>query len=208
MSALTFATISTKTRLDLLKIGFWFLWLHSSLKRICGHPHGVCEKIRGGPLATLHTSRQVCDALNMLVSLMTVIRDSPKPIRLNRLGSNPLEHASGKARIRCSDVNAMRRIIRSFTSEALSLSVNTSLQIVSVPPSRRSIGVDCEPISESDPSAFTSSPKAIVVSLFLQTRIDLTPLQLNSNLMQQHAPPLWCELFLIPECMPAARRAR
>jgi hypothetical protein len=115
---------------------------------------------------------------------MTVIRDSPTPIRLNCLGSNPLEHAFGKARIRRSDVNTMRLMMRGFTSEALSLTVNTSPQIVSAPRSRRLIGVNCEPISGSDPSAFTSSPKAVAVSLFLQTRIDLTPLQLNSNLMQ------------------------
>jgi hypothetical protein len=206
--ALTLATISTKTRLDLLEIGFWFLWLHSRLKRACSHPHGVCEQIHGGPLATLYTSRQVCDALNTLVSLMTVIRDSPTPIRLNHLGSNPLEHAFGKARIPCFDVNAMRRMMRSFTSEALSLSVNTSLQIVSAPRPRCSLGVDRELIYESDLSAFTSSPKTIVVSLFHQTRINFTPLQLNSNLMQQHAPPLWCELFLIPEFIPAAHRPR
>jgi hypothetical protein len=133
MNALTLATISTKTRLGLLEIGFWFLWLHSSLKRVCGHPHTVCEKIRYGRLPTSYRSRQVCDALNTLVSLMTAIRDSPTPILLNHLGSNPLEYAFGKARIRCSDVNTVRRIMRGFTSEALSLSVNTSLQIVSAP---------------------------------------------------------------------------
>jgi hypothetical protein len=130
------------------------------------------------------------------------------PIWLNRLGSNLLEHTFGKARIRCFDVNTIRRMIRGFTSKALPLSVNMSLQIASAPPPRRSIGVDCEPMSESDPYAFTSSPKAIAASLILQTRINLTPLQLNSNLMQQHAPPLWCELFLIPEFMPAAHPAR
>jgi hypothetical protein len=72
-----------KTRLDLLEIGFWFLWLHSSLKRVCGHPDSVCEKIFGGRPAALYTSRQVCDALNALVSLMTVIRESPTPVWLN-----------------------------------------------------------------------------------------------------------------------------
>jgi hypothetical protein len=203
-SALTLATISTKTCLNLLEIGFWFLWLHSSLTRVCGHPHRVCEKIRGGRLAILYTPRQVCDALNKLGSPMTVIRDSPTLIRLNRLGSNPLEHAFGKARIRCSDVNTMLRMMTGFTSKALSLRVIMFLQIVSAPRPRPSIGVDCEPISESDPSAFTSNPKAIAVSLFLQTRIYLTHLQLNSNLMQQHAAPLWCALFLFPEFMPAA----
>jgi hypothetical protein len=102
----------------------------------------------------------------------------------------------------------MRRMMRGFTSEVPSLGVNTSLQIVSAPRPPRSIGIDCEPISESDPSAFASRPKTIAVSLFLQTRINLTPLQLNSNLRQQHAPPLWCELFLIPEFMPAAHPTR
>jgi hypothetical protein len=92
----------------------------------------------------------------------------------------------------------MRRMMRGFTNEALSLSIITSLQIVSAPRPRGSIGVDFERIFEFDPSAVTINPKAIAVSLFLQTRIDLTPLQLNSNLMQQHAPHLRCELFLIP----------
>jgi hypothetical protein len=139
---------------------------------------------------------------------MTVIRDSPTPIRLNRLGSNPLEHAFGKAQTRCSDVNTMRWMMKGFTSEDLSLSVNTSLQIVSAPYPRCSIRIDCKPISESEPSAFTSSPKAFGISLFLQTRIDAIPLQLNSDLMQQYVPPLWCELFLIPEFMPVAHLAR
>jgi hypothetical protein len=139
---------------------------------------------------------------------MTMIRDSPKPIRLNRMDSNVLEYAFGKAPIRCFDVNTMHQMTRGFTSEAPSLSVNTSLQIVSALRPRCSIAVDCEPISESDHSAFTSSLKAIAVSLFFQTQIDHTPLQLNSNLMQQNAPPLWCELFIFPEFMPVAHSAR
>jgi hypothetical protein len=129
---------------------------------------------------------------------MTVIRDSPTPIGLKRLGSNPLEHAFGKVRIGRPEVNTMRRIMRGFTSEALSLSVNTFLQIVSAPRPRRSIGVDSEPISESDPSSLTSSPNAFAVSLFLQTRVNITPLRLNSNIMQQHESPLWSEFFRIP----------
>jgi hypothetical protein len=79
-----------KIPLDLLEIGFWFLWSDSSLKGVCDHPHGVCEKIRGGRLATLYMSREICDALSTLVFLMTVIRDSPTPIRLNHLDSNHL----------------------------------------------------------------------------------------------------------------------
>jgi hypothetical protein len=55
------------------------------------------------------------------------------------LVSNPLKHAFGKARIRCSDVNPIHRMMTGFTSEALSLSVNMSLQIVSAPRPRRSI---------------------------------------------------------------------
>jgi hypothetical protein len=119
---------------------------------------------------------------------MTVIRDSPTPIRLNRLGSNPLKHAFGKAVIRCSDVNTMCRMTRGLMTDALSLSVNTSLQIVSTPCQRRSIVVDFEPISEFDPSGLMNSPKVIAVSLLLQTRIDLTHRQFNSNLMQQQRP--------------------
>jgi hypothetical protein len=42
-----------------------------------------------------------------------------RPICFNRVGSNPLEHAFGKARIRCRDVNSMRRMLTALATEAM-----------------------------------------------------------------------------------------
>jgi hypothetical protein len=121
---------------------------------------------------------------------------------------NALEHAFGKARIQCSDVNTMPRMMRGFASETLSLSVNTPLQIVSAPRPRRSIGLDCVRY----PSLILLPSRAVPKRSLYRYFFKLGPIShLFSSIpisCNNMCRPLWYELFLIPEFMPAMHPAR
>jgi hypothetical protein len=51
------------------------------------------------------------DALNALYALIVILQNSDAPVRLNRIGSNLLDHAFGKVRLRCRDIHRTKNFM-------------------------------------------------------------------------------------------------
>jgi hypothetical protein len=83
----------------MFELAFWVLRFYQKLLQNARLPPETKEKIRGWRYAALYTRQQIRDALNTLHALIVILRNSDVPVRLNRIGSNPLEHAFGKARL-------------------------------------------------------------------------------------------------------------
>jgi hypothetical protein len=173
-TALIIPGFNTRTRCDMLEIGFWFLFLYQELLATVGLPWGVVHKITSGRLASLYSADQLRDCLNSFISIIAMLRESHTPICLNRLGSDPLEHSFGQARIRCWDVNTMEKMLAAFSFQAESISRGPFLELLGSPHRRHSIGITCDPWSTSPPSEFHCEPFDIAVSLFEHIGIDLT----------------------------------
>jgi hypothetical protein len=101
--------IPTRTRVELLEIGVWFLFFYWPLKSVFDDSPDVLEKITEGREASLYRMSQLLDALNTFVSLIMLLRDASSPVCLNRFGTESLEHTFVKARIRCRDVKQCRK---------------------------------------------------------------------------------------------------
>jgi hypothetical protein len=160
-SSLTLPTLSTRTRADLLEIRFWILYACRDLKDSRNKQWQIFDRPQTVRDLGLYTSAEVHDGLNTFVALVTHLQPSVVPICLNRLGSNPLGHAFGKARIRWRDVNSMRRMLGAMPTETMNSFAKSFLEILGSPCRRGSVGVDCEPWSESDASALTTDPRSI-----------------------------------------------
>jgi hypothetical protein len=207
-AALTIPDLSTRTRIELLEVGFWFLYFYSRLRSRFRDPPGVIETVREGRRVSLYGTGQIRDALNTFIALIVILRGSASTISLNRLGSGPLEHAFGKARTRCRDVNTMQKLIASFTSATLNRVVDTCLQLSTVPQRRISFGIDCAPCSRLQRSIFDRTPKEIAVSLLQQTGVDQTRLDFGlAHVSDFHSEP-WKELYRIPAFCADTRSAR
>jgi hypothetical protein len=107
-AALTLPDISTSTRVDLLEVGFWFLFIYSRLGEQPGFRVNAPVKISRDHTSHLYTDKQLFHALNTFIALISIIRTSDSTVRLNRLGSNTLEYAFGSARGGCHDANTMK----------------------------------------------------------------------------------------------------
>jgi hypothetical protein len=134
-AALTLPDISTSTRVDLLKIGFWFLFIYFRLGKQCGFPANAPVKISRDHLSRLSTDRQLYHALNTFIAQITIIHTFEGTLPLNRLGSNPLEHAFRSAGVRCHDVNTMK-ITDAFTSIELPTTAHSTISLFSGPRGR------------------------------------------------------------------------
>jgi hypothetical protein len=198
-AALTLSTISTRTPVDLLEIGFWFLYYYWGLRLHFGDPLGVIEKITIGRRASIYRAQQIRDALNTFVSFVTILRNSDRLLCLDRVRTNPLEHMFGKARMCCRDVNTMKRPIGVFTSDALTHAIDSGLDVSIVARHHVSVGVDCPPYSRIERSIFDSGTKQIARSSFTQTGIDLTRPDFGLIQMSELEPQPWQELYRIPE---------
>jgi hypothetical protein len=174
--ALTLSGISTRTRVDPLEARFWFLSFYWCFQSDFGDPKGVIAKITAGREVSLYRTTQLSDALNTFVALITIVRRSRLSLCPNRSVNNPLEHAFGKARTRCRDVNTMAKTIGAFTADVLSHAVKSCLDLVTVPYRRISFGADCGPFSRVEHSLFERPQKEIGASLFRRTGIDLRQL--------------------------------
>jgi hypothetical protein len=201
-AGLTLSGISTRTRIELLEVGFWVLYIYWRLKSCFGYPTGVIERITEGREAALYRSDQLRDALNTFMALILVIRGSSHHLCLNRLGSNPLEHAFGKARTRCRDVNTMAKMLAAFTTEILSKTVDVCLDLATVPHRRISFGLDCAPLSRIEKSIFGCSPKEIAASLLRCAGISLERLDFGLASASSWASEPWRELYNVPEFCP------
>jgi hypothetical protein len=166
VAGLTHAQLSTQTRCSMFEVAFWLLYFYQKLLQNASLPPGTKEKIHGSRYATLYTRQQLRDALNTLYSLIVILRNSDSPVRLNRIGSNPLEHAFGKTRLRCRDINTMRNFISGLATEFLKLQGGNVLHLVAVAKRRTSVGVDCDPWTQSNPSCFSLDPMEIAARVF------------------------------------------
>jgi hypothetical protein len=73
-------------------------------------------KITPGQPSQLYTRKQLRDAINIFIVLITIIWTSDDSVALGRIGLSPLEHAFGNMRIRCRDVYTLEKMIVAFTS--------------------------------------------------------------------------------------------
>lgn len=192
---------STATRAYLLEIGFWYLFCYHQLIADLGYPPGVSETIGSCPRPSLYTKQQIRDTLNTFVALIAVLRNSADPLCLNRLGTGPLEHAFGRGRIRCHDVNTMKRLVASFAAENRAFVVDAFLALAAEPRRRASVGVDCQPFSPLEPTLFVHSPRLIAISLLHRTGIDITSLWMSTQ-DQLSLLGAWEELKRIREFHP------
>jgi hypothetical protein len=164
--ALTHRGLNTRSRAGFLEIGFWVLCHCRWMKNLNDARHGIVESIKGTQ-ATLYLGEQIQHALNTFHALIRLLRSSRSRICLNRVGSNPVEHLFGKGRVRCKDVHTMKKLERAFVSMALDQFVRGFMELLSAPRRRLSVGLDCEPWMESEPSILGASPWAIAHAIVL-----------------------------------------
>jgi hypothetical protein len=119
---------STRTRVPLLEIGFWFLFIDRNHLKLFGYSPGVTQRKTDGTIARLYTTQQLRDALNTFITLIVILQHSADPVCLNRLWSGPLEHVFGRGRIRCRDIITMRKMIKAFTTDVTDLPIGKFLK--------------------------------------------------------------------------------
>jgi hypothetical protein len=88
------------------------------------------------------------------------------PVRLIRIGSNPLEHAFGKTRLRCRDIHKMKNFIAWLATQFLKLQAGNVLRVVAVSRRRTSVGVYCNRWTQSSPSCISLDPMDISARVF------------------------------------------
>jgi hypothetical protein len=150
----------------------------------------------------MYTDKQLFHALNIFTALISIIRTSDGALRLNRLGSNSLEHAFGSARVRCHDVNTMKKMIDAFTNIELTRIAHSMFSLFSSAHGRLSVGVNCGEFISSPLSIFSSSPKAIAITLLIHGGIDLSRIYTGPI---PHCDA-WTELLGIPDFQPTAKQ--
>jgi hypothetical protein len=127
----------------LLETGSFFLKFHEKLTAQIRVPRGVMQKIINGSVASLYSNSQFRDALNTFASRISIIRESPTPVNLGSLGSDPLGHSFWHARVRCRDVNTMVRMLRAFADKAEEISSRQFLELLNMLGGRHAMGIIC-----------------------------------------------------------------
>jgi hypothetical protein len=173
-----------------------FLTLH-------GLPRGACQKITPRQCASLYSNDQLRDGMNTFLSRITNVQGSDSPLCFDRLGSGPLEHAFGQARIRCHDVNTMKKMLSVFAYRAESISLQPFLELSGTRHHKRSIGIICDPWQQSPASVLSTKAFHIVVSLLQQIGMDLTSLQLMDEASDCY--PGWWDLQTLREFLDPLR---
>jgi hypothetical protein len=84
----------------MFEIAFYMLDLDGKLMKMAKLPPHTKERIVQSIYAIFYNGQKIRVALNILCSFIVIICNAPGPIRLNRIGSNPLEHLFGKTRLR------------------------------------------------------------------------------------------------------------
>jgi hypothetical protein len=202
ISALTVPAFSTTTRYDLLETACLFLNAYEKLLAKHELPSGITQTIAAGSLSGLYTTHQLGDALNMFMSLISIIRESSTPISGGNLGGDPLEHSFGHARVRSCDVKKMNKMLMTFSSKAEQTSTRPFLELLNMPRGRHAMAIVCDPWSESPDSELTCSPCDLALSLTEEIGFDLTPI------LEEKPPPssddsispapAWCCLLPLP----------
>jgi hypothetical protein len=196
-SSLTYLPFNTKSRCELFETGYFFLKLYEKLMAQTRLAHGVTQKIINESVASLYSNNQLRDALNTFASLISIIRESPTPVNLGNLGSDPFKHSFGHARARCRDVNTMVRMLRAFADKAEEISSRQCLELLNMPRGRHAMGIICGPGSESPDSELICSPYEIAVQLLEEVGLDLTPI-LGAEPPSSPDAPAWHCLLKLP----------
>jgi hypothetical protein len=124
VAGLTSCNFSTKSRCDIFETAFWLLYFCRIILARYPHPPDTTERITPNKSASLYTTDQLRHALSTFYTLIVVLRNSWCPICLNRLGSNPLEHLFGKARLKCRNVNIIKRFLSAIGLDLLTAETN------------------------------------------------------------------------------------
>jgi hypothetical protein len=200
--ALTMPDLSTETRTQTVEIGFWMLYLYADpMTAVEGdenRPPWLPFLPRQATIQTecLFTHDQIRDGLNTFLSLLIVLSNSEQPFCLNRIGSNPLEHAFGSGRIRCHDVHTMERLIGTFAGQLAAGAARRVLEILATPRRRCSVGVDCLPLDRKQASVFKAPALEIARSLLARSATPAVPTDLLHPGSLEDAA--WNELWRLP----------
>jgi hypothetical protein len=143
-AAFTLVGFNTKMRCDLLETGYWTLEFDEELLTEVGLPLYVTQKISPGGFASLYSKDELRDGLNTFMSPISIIRESPNAVFFSHLGSDPLEHAFGHARVGCRDVNTIEKMLKAFSFSLEKISRLPFLDLLCAPQGRHSVGVICE----------------------------------------------------------------
>jgi hypothetical protein len=149
-----------------------------------GDSPGLIEKTTEGREASLYRMNQLLDGLNTFVSLIVLLCDASSPVCLNRLGTGPQGHTFGKARIRCRNVDAMSKMIDTFTSDTLACAVDLCLDLVTLSHRRVCVGIDWSPCSQIERSIFDSIPREFLRLCSLAQ--ELRPLVVTLDYRKRH----------------------
>jgi hypothetical protein len=127
------------------------LYFYQKLLQNARLPPETKEKIRGCRYATLYTKQQMRDLVNTLSALIVILRNSDVAVLLNRIGSNPVEHAFGKARLYSQDIHTTKTFMSRLAAEFLKLHGGNGLQLVTVARERTLVGGNSEPRTQVNP---------------------------------------------------------
>jgi hypothetical protein len=121
VAGLTHLGLSTEARCSMIELAFWVLYFYQELLQNERLPPETKEKRCGCRYATLYIRQQIRDALNTLYAFIVILRNSDVPVRVNHIGSNPLEHGFGKARLHCREIHMMKNFMSGLAAEFLKL---------------------------------------------------------------------------------------
>jgi hypothetical protein len=110
VAGLTSYNFSTKTGCDIFETAFWLLYFYRII--LVRYPPDTSEMITPNKYTSLYTIDELRRALSTFYTLIVVLRNLSCPVYLNRLGSNPLEHLFGKARLRCRNWTSWKDFCR------------------------------------------------------------------------------------------------
>jgi hypothetical protein len=120
-SALTTKGVFPRARCNAFEITFLYSLFSGELMKTAKLPPDMKERIGQSRSATSFTGQQIWDTLNMLCSFIVIVRNAPSPIRLNRIDGNRLEHIFEQTRLRCRDLNTMKRVLSGLADHFLQL---------------------------------------------------------------------------------------
>jgi hypothetical protein len=158
VAGLTNCKFSTKTRCGIFETAFWLLCFYRIILARYPHPPDTTERITPNKHASLYTTDPRRHALSTFYTLIVVLRNSSCPVCLNRLGSNPVEHLFGKARLKCRNVNMTKGFLSAIGLDLLTAEIDHLLGLIKAPKRRNVIGVDCEPWTPSSDLIFIITP--------------------------------------------------
>jgi hypothetical protein len=140
------------------------------------------------------------NGLNIFMALILLMNSLPQPFCLNQFGDNPLEHAFGRSRIQCRDVNNTMLLLAALANNYSTAATDGFLSIAAVPERRCSISIQCLSLVPRKQSVFLLGTRVIARPLLVWSA---NPANLIGEFLGRDFPaPLvltaWAELKRIP----------